>query len=237
MEFFLNIIILLFLDIVLSVDNAILIASATKNLEGKSQKFAQWLGALSAVLLRLIFIIILMIALDALTKIPAIYITGGIILIWLGILIIINGDKHSEPSSSASSILKAVGIVLAGDFMMSFDNAFIIADIVNGFEKDLWVDVVSISIALLISLIVIVFFSSQLSELMNRNLWITYVAGFLLLSVGVHMMFKDQIWVELGVWEEDKKEAIWHVFVSYGIGAIITLSLVWIKDKNKEKNK
>lgn len=258
MDIVLQIIVLLFLDIVLSVDNAILIASVTKNLEAKEKFWAQWLGALAAVLMRLVFIIIVMLTLNLLVGIPVIYITGGALLIYLGIALT-NNNHEDESAQAASSILKAIALIMAGDIMMSFDNAFIIGDIVSDFDwtaygiETLWVstllNTIIVAVALLISLVIIVFFADELTTLMNKYEWIIYIAGWLLISVGIEMIMKDFIWNVIffnddvvfdtnatlpTLFFEDKLTHIGMFFTSYILGGIIMGSKWAIFDRKKE---
>ncbi len=224
MEFILGILFLLVIDIVLSVDNAILIASTTKDLEGSQKKWAQILGATGAVLLRLIFVFVLMFAFAALEGVILIYILGGAVLIYIGISITNKSDENHKAKSS-SSLFKAVALIMAGDVMMSFDNALIISevaiDISNG---KTWMMVAIVTIALVLSLAIIIFFSSQLAKFMKKNEWLIYVAAWLLLGVGIEMIFKDPLFnLQLA--------HIWIMLMSYSFAGIIICMKYYFHDK------
>ncbi len=259
MDIIIQIAILFFIDVVLSVDNAILIASVTKDLEGKQKFWSQWLGALAAVGMRLIFIVVVMLTLNLLVGIPVIYITGGALLVYLGISL--TSKKHDEAgdSQAATSIMKAVAIIMAGDIMMSFDNAFIIGDIISDFDWNkygvdrLWaqttLNTIIVAIALLISLVIIVFFADELTTLMNKHDWIVYIAGWLLISVGIEMMMKDFIWNVIFYGDDvvfdmnnslpelffiDKLTHFGMFITSYSLGGIVMASKWAIFDRKKE---
>ncbi len=214
MEFVLGILFLLVIDIVLSVDNAILIASTTKDLEGSQKKWAQILGATGAVLLRLIFVFILMFAFALLEGVILIYILGGAVLIYIGISITNKADE-SHKAKSSSSLFKAVALIMAGDVMMSFDNALIISEVAIDISNDnIWMMVSIVTIALALSLAIIIFFSSQLAKFMKKNEWLIYVAAWLLLGVGIEMILKDPLF-NINI------NHIWIMLISYSLAGIV----------------
>ncbi len=229
MDILFGIFILLFLDVVLSVDNAILIASTTKELEGNSRKWAQILGASGAVLLRLIFVVLILFVLKEASTIPFLYIIGGGILLFIGIAITNIKSENEERNNGASTVLKAVALIIAGDILMSFDNAFIIANVsINMGLNQLWTITV-IAIALIISLVIILFFAKQLANIMESNAWIIYVAGWLLVSVGIEMCFKDELLSFMKIAHS------WTFLISYSLGGLIIFVKWYLLDKNKKE--
>lgn len=240
---------LIFLDVVLSIDNAILIASTTRNLEEKERKIASIIGAAGAVLLRLIFIILVMLVLEQLSKVPVIYIAGGGILIWLGISLTFNKKNDGKELSKGTGILKAIALIMAGDVMLSFDNAFIIGDIVNGFDwskydfsgrEVLILNITIIVIALLVSLIIIIFFADVLGKLMHKYQWIIYIAAWLLVSVGIEMTLKDYLWNIIADSNSENELILEEILqwgmnvLCYSIGGIIIFSKWFFLDRKKD---
>lgn len=229
MDLLLDIFVLLFLDVILSIDNAILIASITRNLDEKSQRVSRIIGASLAVLLRLIFVILVLLVLTSMSSIPGIYIIGGIILCIIGIMITNQASHAGEEKNAATSIAKAIALIMAGDIMLSFDNSFIIADISLGMEVSMWLTIVIITIALLLSLIILLFFSKQLAQLMLKHPWIIFIASWLLVSVGIELLLKDHLF------DIDEKWHLLCMFVSYAIGGIIVGSKWAIFDRKNQK--
>ncbi len=230
MEFFqaiLGILLLLIIDIILSADNAILIASTTKDLEGKDRKIAQTIGGLLAVLLRFVFVVIVIFIFDEL-NFPFLYILGGLALFYIA-WTLTGIDSHTENSKGANSILKAIVLIIAGDIMMSFDNAVVIAEVTLGVTEIVWVQVVIIFIALMLSLVILLFFSGKLSKFMNENKWLIYVAAWLLMSVGMEMFLQDSLW------PFHFESEILLMIISYSIGGLIVYAK-WAMDTRKEKN-
>ncbi len=228
MEFIVGILFLLFIDVVLSVDNAILIASTTKDLEGSTKKWAQILGAAGAVLLRLIFVAILMLAFDFLTDVPIVYMLGGAVLIYIGWTI--SNDNEDEEKKSAGTLWKAVALIMAGDIMMSFDNAIIISEVAMNISDKEWVRVLLVAIALLVSLVIIIFFSSQLANFMKKNVWLIYVAAWLLLGVGIELIIKDPIF-------NLHTNHYLNMFIAYSLSAAIILCKYYFLDTKHKDDK
>lgn len=246
MNILLGILMLLFIDVILSIDNAILIATTTKSLGERDKKIAEIIGASLAVFLRMIFVIIIMFTLELLAGIPGIYLIGGIIIIFLAFSITKEKDV-SVKNKSSKNLLKVIAMIVAGDIMMSFDNAFIIADIVVGMETLLWIEITTIVIALAISLVIIIFFSDYLGKLLKKYEWLIYIAAWLLISVGIEMFFKDYLWNiiagdpivfdinGIGLNDPYFEEYLTNsqiLFISYLIGALITYGRYsYIKNK------
>lgn len=135
---------ILLVNIVLSGDNAVVIAMASRNLPDRLRKRAIWLGALGAVLLR----IVLSIAALALLDIPAVKIVGSLLLLYIAYHLLTEEGEEKEVQG-VGSLGKAVGIILVSDLVMSLDNVLAIASIA---QNKIWL--MAIGIALSIPLIV-----------------------------------------------------------------------------------
>lgn len=242
-----DILILLLLDIILSVDNAVLISMSTKELKGKDKRIASLFGALGAVLLRLIFVILLIFFLEVMSSIPVIYILGGGLLLYIGWNITKENKEDKSKVKSSQKILKAIATIIAADIIMSFDNALIISEVVVGIEwgfEQAWIGItlngIIVSIALLLSLVLILFSSSAISKFMEKYSWVVYLGCWLLLSIGIEMILKDQIFKLF--FEDGYEFPNWLHYVtmigSYGFGAILTvINWFWRKSwSEKLKN-
>lgn len=118
---------ILLVNIVLSGDNAVVIAMASRNLPENMRNRAVWLGALAAVALR----IILSIAAVALLDIPAVQIVGGVLLLYIAVHLLLD-DGGEKEVQGVGSLGKAIGIILVSDLVMSLDNVLAIASIAHG---------------------------------------------------------------------------------------------------------
>ncbi|CAM3809294.1 TerC family protein [Cohnella lubricantis] len=135
---------LLLIDIVLSGDNAVVIAMASRNLPDHLRKRAIWLGALGAVGLR----IVLAVAALALLDIPAVKIVGSLLLLYIAYHLLVE-DGDDKEVKGAASLGKAVGIIMVSDLVMSLDNVVAVASVAN---NNIWL--MALGIALSIPLII-----------------------------------------------------------------------------------
>jgi len=135
---------ILLINIVLSGDNAVVIAMASRNLPPKLRKRAIWWGAGGAVALR----IVLSIAAVALLDFPAVKIVGSFLLLYIAVHLLTDEGEAKEVQG-VGSLGKAIGIILLSDLIMSLDNVLAIASVA---QSNLWL--MAFGIALSIPLIV-----------------------------------------------------------------------------------
>jgi YjbE family integral membrane protein len=131
---------ILLVNIVLSGDNAVVIAMASRNLPEHLRKRAIWWGAVGAVGLR----IVLSVAAVALLDIPAVQIVGALLLLYIAIHLLID-DGGSKEVQGVASLGKAIGIILLSDLVMSLDNVLAIASIA---QDNLWLMVIGIALSI-----------------------------------------------------------------------------------------
>jgi len=110
-------------NIVLSGDNAVVIALACRNLPPKERFWGMILGAGVAVLLRIIFTVFVAQAMQY----PYIALIGGVLLLWVAIKLIVPDEEGDDKIEAASNLWKAVRIVAIADIVMSLDNVIAIA--------------------------------------------------------------------------------------------------------------
>ncbi len=228
----LGLVLLFIIDIALSVDNAILIASTTKKLDSKDRKLAQLIGGIGAVLMRLLFVLLILFIFEKTEGISFIYILGGGLLIYIAWVISTEGDENEkkEMKDGGNSIIKAIVLIIAGDILMSFDNAIVIAEFSLKITDDVLWQMLIVGIALFASLAVILFFSKKLAIFMQNNEWVVYVAAWLLCSVGVEMIITDPLFSDF------VKDGPLVFVISYGVGALLTfLKWRYIDNRNIEK--
>ena len=109
-------------NILLSGDNAVVIALASRNLPPHQQKLAIFWGSAAAIILR----IVLTITAVALLTLPYLKIIGGILLLYIGIQLLADSDGE-EDMKAESSIWAAIRTILIADLVMSLDNVLAVA--------------------------------------------------------------------------------------------------------------
>ena len=115
---------IIWINILLSGDNAVVIALACRSLPPKQRFWGILLGAGAAVVLRIFFTIII----AQIMGIPFLKLIGGLLLLWIAIKLIVPSEEHGEDSVKAGDTLwRAVWLVTVADIVMSLDNVIAIA--------------------------------------------------------------------------------------------------------------
>jgi YjbE family integral membrane protein len=118
-------------NIVLSGDNAVVIALASRSLPPHLRNKAIWFGALGAVGLRLVFSFFIV----ELMAVPYIKIIGALLLLWIGVKMIVpehGGHGEGNDKGVSASIWGAIRTIIIADAVMSLDNVIAIAAAANG---------------------------------------------------------------------------------------------------------
>ncbi len=170
----------LLIDLILSGDNAVVIALAVRSLDESVRRRAILIGVAGAVGLRLIFVTII----SFLISLPYLQIIGGLALIWIAWQVVAEEDEERDVKAG-SGLWNAIGIIMVADVVMSLDNVIALVGVSGGS-----VALVAIGIALTIPLVI--FGASILSYIMNRFPILIYIGAGLLVYVAVEMMFDDR---------------------------------------------
>jgi len=143
-------------NIVLSGDNAVVIALAARSLPPRQQKQAIFWGAGAAVVLR----IILTIFAAKLLGLPWLKIVGSLLLFWIGIKLLVPEDGDDEIEAS-DKLLSAIKTILIADLVMSLDNVIAVAAAAGG-------SVILLVLGLAISIPLVIFGATLLIKVMER---------------------------------------------------------------------
>lgn len=180
MEHIMLLIEILIINLVLSGDNAVVIAMASNHLPKKQQKYVVWLGSLGAVILRCLLCFLAVILL----KIPFIQAAGGIMLAIIAFKLLLPHQDHSRVQDS-NSMWRCVWVILAADFVMSLDNVLAIAAIADG-------DIAVLMIGIAISIPIVVWGSTVISQWLAKFPILSYAgAGILGITAG-KMLLHDE---------------------------------------------
>ena len=167
------------INIVLSGDNAVVIALASRSLPPKQQKKAIVWGSGAAIVMR----IVLTITAVALLSMPYLKLAGSVLLMWIGIQLINPNEDEGEIDSS-ENLTAAIKTILIADLVMSLDNVIAVAAAAKG-------SFLLLIIGLAISIPLVVFGASMLLKLMERFPIIITIGAALLGYVGGEMAVTD----------------------------------------------
>ena len=149
---------IVWIDIILSGDNAVVIALATRGLPAEQQKKAVMFGSGAAVLLRVALTVIA----AKLMQLPFVEVIGGLLLLWIGMgLLKSEDDAAGSGNAVKQGMLAAVRTILLADFVMSLDNVIAVAAAAGG-------NVLLLILGLAISIPLVVFGSTLMIKLMER---------------------------------------------------------------------
>jgi YjbE family integral membrane protein len=120
---------IIWINIVLSGDNAVVIALACRGLPGRRRRMGMVLGAGVAVLLRIIFTLLV----AALFSTPFLKIAGGLLLLWIAVKLLVEDEDDQEGKIGETDRLwHAVRTIAIADAVMSLDNVLAIAAVAQG---------------------------------------------------------------------------------------------------------
>ncbi|PAK51910.1 TerC family protein [Priestia megaterium] len=172
---------IIFLDLILSGDNAIVIAMAARNVPKDLQKRAILIGTGGAIGLRLLFAAIIV----PLLKIPLIGAVGGLMLVWIAYKLLADNHDHSDNPQGGATVWSAVKTIIIADAVMSLDNVLALAGVAHEF--------VPIMIGVLISIPIIIWGSSFIMKAMEKFPIIIYAGAAMLAWSAGKMIVEDKI--------------------------------------------
>lgn len=127
-QFWISVVQIIWINVLLSGDNAIVIALACRNLPQKQRFSGMVLGTGVALLLRLIFASIV----ATLMLLPYVKIAGGVALLWIAVKLLSPGEDINNGHSSSDSLWRAVKLIAVADVVMSLDNVIAVAAVADG---------------------------------------------------------------------------------------------------------
>jgi YjbE family integral membrane protein len=213
-----------FLNLLLSGDNALVIALAVRKLPRRERILGQIWGAGGAVVLRLLFVGVI----TYLLRIPLLQLVGGVLLVWIAWKLVQSETGAEGEVRHGATLMEAIWIIMVADITMSLDNVLAIAAAARG-------DFVLIMFGIGLSLPIVVWGAGLLAELMNRYPWIVWLGGGILGKVAGEMMLADSMVHEhLGgiagfVSVPLPRGLIWHTHpFPLTLGVLITILGWWI---------
>lgn len=167
------------LNLVLSGDNAVVIALATRKLPASSQNKAIVIGTAGAVILR---ILLMLIAVELLT-VPYVKIIGAILLFYIAYDLLKSNGEEAEVKSE-TTLLSAIRTIIIADLVMSLDNVLAIAGVADG-------HFMLAVLGLIISIPIVIFGSQVILKLMDRFPWLIWIGALLIAYTAGSMLVED----------------------------------------------
>ena len=187
-QFWVDVFKIIMIDLLLSGDNAVVIALACRNLPQEQRKQGIFYGVVGAIILRVVLTFFAV----SLFSLPYLKLIGALLLIWIGIkLILPEQEEHGEGNIKADTHLwGAVKTIIIADFVMSLDNVLGVAGAAHG-------NAMLLIFGLLVSIPLIAWSSQLVLKLIDRFPFIIYAGGALLGYVAGEMLVGEALFKPL----------------------------------------
>lgn len=203
---------IILIDLILSGDNAILIAMACRNLPPEQRKKGVIWGTAGAIGLRMILggLVIYLL------KVPLIQAIGAFLLAWIAVKLLVQQEDH-ESVNAPNKLWQAVKTIVVADAVMSLDNVVAVAGVANGKPGLLW-------FGLIVSIPLVVYGSRLFLSLIDRFPAILYAGSAILGWTAGKMMIHDPVLVSYL-----KQLGISHAFIEGKlVAALFTVGVLII---------
>ena len=181
-QFVTSVLQILVIDVVLSGDNAVVIAMAAHRLPEKQRRTAILCGAAGAIVLRVLFTWVL----AQLLGVPLLRFGGGVVLVWIAIKLLLDEGEESGDHKvrEASSLFQSIWIIIMADFVMSLDNMLAVGGASEGHAS-------LILFGLVMSIAIIMTCSVVIARLMNRFPVLVVLGAAVLAWTSAEMILQD----------------------------------------------
>jgi YjbE family integral membrane protein len=181
-EFWILLAQIMLVNIVLSGDNAVVIAMAARGLPENQQKAAILWGSGGAVILRVLLTVVAV----ALLKVPFLQFAGGLMLIWIAYQLLVEEDEPAgEDPNGKNGLIAAVKTILVADVVMSLDNTLAIAGVAKG-------NYTLLGLGLALSIPLVVFGSALIMKAMDKFPLLVYIGAGLIAYTAGEMIDSDK---------------------------------------------
>jgi YjbE family integral membrane protein len=181
-DFWVGLVTIIWINIILSGDNAVVIALAARSLPPQQQKQAVFFGSGAAVVLRIALTVIA----AKLLALPYLQIVGGLLLLWIGVQLLAEEEGGEREAKEHGSMSAAVRTILIADLVMSLDNVIAVAAAAKG-------SMVLLVLGLAISIPLVIFGSTLMIKLMERFPVIVVLGAALIGWVGGETIVADAV--------------------------------------------
>jgi YjbE family integral membrane protein len=179
-DFWIGLLKIIWINIILSGDNAVVIALAARSLPPHQQTKAVFFGSGAAVVLR----ILLTVVAAKLLALPYLQIVGGLLLLWIGVQLLGDEDEEEGEAKEYGTLMAAVRTILIADLVMSLDNVIAVAAAAKG-------SLTLLILGLAISIPLVIFGSTLMIKLMERFPIIVVLGAGLIGWVGGETIVSD----------------------------------------------
>lgn len=169
-------------NIVLSGDNAVVIALAACSLPAGRRLQGIVFGTIATLVMR----VVATYCAALLLTIPCMKLCGGLLILCIAVKLLLDKDSEKEEKETSGGLLRVIGVILLADLVMSVDNVLVVAGASKGNPALLF-------LGLGLSIPIIALGSSVISRLMGRYPVIVYIGAAILGKVAGEMILTDPL--------------------------------------------
>ena len=207
-------------NIILSGDNAVVIALAARSLPPRQQKQAIFWGSAAAIVMRIVLTLFAV----ALLALPYLKLVGSVLLLWIGVKLLVPEDEGEEVSAG-ENMLQAIKTILIADLVMSLDNVIAVAAAAGGH----WGLTI---VGLAISIPLVIFGATLLVKVMERWPVVITIGAALIGFVAGEMAWEDHA---IAPWTEPFGE---HAKYAAAVAAAVLVIAIgnWLARRAEARN-
>jgi len=207
------------INILLSGDNAVVIALACRNLPRKQRAMGIFYGVIGAVFLRIVLTFFAV----QLLLLPWLQLVGAALLVWIGIKLIAEDDGGEHEVAAADRLLAAVKTVIVADLVMSLDNVIGVAGAAKG-------SLLLLIFGLVVSIPLVVVGAQLIMKLVTRFPWLVVAGGGLLGYIAGEIATHD---AAVKPWIDTQLPALHWVAPIVGVAIVVAVGMWFVRRSGK----
>jgi YjbE family integral membrane protein len=207
------------INLLLSGDNAVVIALACRNLPARQRKLGIFWGVVGAVVLRVVLTFFAV----TLLQLPYLQLVGAALLVWIGIKLIAEDDEGEHEIEAHDRLFAAVKTVIVADLVMSIDNVIGVAGAAKG-------SLTLLIFGLVVSIPLVVVGAQLIMKLIERMPWLILAGGGLLGYLAGEIAISD---TAVKPWIDANAPQLHYVAPIVGIVIVVAVGW-WLSRRVKE---
>lgn len=213
---------IIWVNIILSGDNAVVIALAARSLPKRQQGKAVFWGAGAAVVMRIVLTVVAV----ELLKFPYLKLIGGALLLWIAVKLLVPEDDEGDGIESSANLWGAIKTILIADLVMSLDNVIAVAAAAKG-------SLFLLILGLAISIPLVVFGATMLMRVMERWPIIITLGAAILGWVAGEMAVTDPV---IAQWVDDNAGFLHWIAPAAGAVLVVIVGK-WLAGRAEKEHK
>ena len=206
------------INILLSGDNAVVIALACRNLPKAQRKLGIFWGVVGAVVLRVILTFFAV----QLLLLPYVQLVGAALLLWIGVKLVAEDEGDGPEIAASDRLMSAVKTVIIADLVMSLDNVIGVAAAAKG-------SLPLLIFGLVISIPLVVVGAQLIMKLIERMPWLVIAGGGLLGYIAGEIAVSD---TAVKPWIDANAPSLHYIAPALGVVIVVALG-VWLMRRNR----